>query len=106
VALDLERARPPIAHVDDPGVLARPLHHAPRPGRPRPLGRQPLQMDAAALVRTMLAPHHAEDSQLGQARHAPHLLLDARVLLRRNAVRLQQLGRDPGWRGNGWNNNF
>jgi len=54
----------------------------------------------------MLAPHHAEDSQLGQARHAPHLLLDARVLLRRNAVRLQQLGRDPGWRGNGWNNNF
>ena len=36
VALDLERARPPIAHVDDPCFLAWPLHHASRPRRPVP----------------------------------------------------------------------
>ena len=30
--LDLERTGPPIAHIDDPCVLARPLHHTTRPG--------------------------------------------------------------------------
>ena len=37
VALDLERARPAIAHIDDPGVFSRPLQH-----RPGPLVRAPL----------------------------------------------------------------
>ena len=85
VALNLEGAGPPIAHVDDAGILARPLHHA------RALGGQPLQMHAAGLVGAVLAPHHAVNAQLGERRHTPQRGLDAAILLRGDAVLGQQL---------------
>ena len=61
VRFDLERDRQAVADVDDAGVLARPLqHHA-------CLGGQLLQMHARAFVGTVLAPHHAENAELGVA---------------------------------------
>jgi hypothetical protein len=53
VGLYLEGAGPALAHVDDAGVLSRPLHHT------IAFGRQALEVDAAGLVRAVLAPHHA-----------------------------------------------
>ena len=57
VRLDLERAGPAVADVDDAGVLARPLHHQ------LAARGQPLQMHARRFVGAVLAPHHAEDAQ-------------------------------------------
>src|SRR5436305_2670443 len=62
VRLDLESAGPALADVDDSGVLSRPLHHA------AAAGGQALQMDPRRLVGAMLAPHHAENTQLRQRR--------------------------------------
>ena len=57
---DLEGACPSIADVDDAGILPGPLHHqfAAR--------RQPFQMHARRFIRAVLAPHHAENAQLGE----------------------------------------
>ena len=99
VALDLERARPAVAHVDDARILARPLDNASGTFGPRAARRQPLQVYAAGFVRAMLRPHHAEDAQLGQARRPPHQLFNTRILIRRNAMRLQQRRSDRRWRG-------
>ena len=60
VALDLESAGPAVAHVDDAGVLARPLHDA------IALGGQALEVDAARLVGAVLAPHHAVNAEFGE----------------------------------------
>ncbi len=65
VRLDLEGAGPAVADVDDAGVLARPLHHA------AAARRQALQMHARRLVGAVLAPHHAEDAQLGELGSRP-----------------------------------
>ena len=59
VRFDLERDRVSAADVDDARVLARPHQHA------IALGRQLLQMDARALIRAVLAPHHREDAGFG-----------------------------------------
>ena len=85
VALDLEGAGPAVAHVDDAGILARPLHDA------IALGGQPLQMHAAGLVGAVFAPHHAVDAQFGERGHTPQRRLDAAVFIRGDAVLGQQL---------------
>ena len=64
VRFDLERDHPAAADSDDAGVLARPLHHV------FAGGRELLQMNARAFVGAVLAPHHAENAQLGVARLA------------------------------------
>src|SRR6185312_1563437 len=65
VRFDLERHHPTAADADDAGVFAGPLHHV------LPLRGQLFQVNARALIRTMLAPHHAEDAEFGIARFAP-----------------------------------
>ena len=104
VALDLEGACPAVADVDDARVLARALDYRAWSGRPRALGRQALQVDAAGLVGAVLRPHDGEDAQLGKRGRAAHQLFDARVLVRGDAMRLQQRGSDLGWRGYGARN--
>ena len=80
VALDLEGAGPAVAHVDDAGVFARPLHHAVA------LGGQALEMHAARFIGAMLAPHHAVDAEFGERRHAAERRQNAVVLVRSDAV--------------------
>ena len=95
---DFERASPAIADVDDARVLARPLHHAPA------ARRQPLQMHARRFVGAVLAPHHAEDAQLGDGRLAPaEKLFDFLVFFRREAVLADDFWSDgkSGNRGHG-----
>src|SRR5260221_3151004 len=96
VRFDLEGAAPSITDVDDAGVLARPLHDA------TAARRQPLQMHAGRLVGAMLAPHHAEDTQLGHSGLAPpEKLLDLLVFFRRKAVLPDELRSDGKSRGSG-----
>src|SRR5882672_2079801 len=91
VRLDLERASPAIADVDDARVLSRPLQHQ------LAARGQPLQVYAGRLVGAVLAPHHAENTKFGQrGRTAAEQLLDFRVLLRRQAV-LPDYFRSDGW---------
>ena len=65
VRFDLKRTRPAVADIDDTGILTRPLHH------PAAVRRKPLQMHPRRLVGAVLAPHHAENTQLGERRFAP-----------------------------------
>ena len=74
VALHLEHRGEAVADVDDSGVLARPANH------PRRLGGQRLEPFPRRLVRTMLAPHHREDAELGDVGLAPEDLDRAVVL--------------------------
>src|SRR5580700_5049039 len=98
VRFDFEGAGPSITDIDNAGVLARPLDDAPA------AGRQPLQMHARGFVGAVLAPHHAEDAQLGDSRLASaekrfYLL----VFFRREAVLANDFwsnGKDGG-RGHG-----
>ena len=62
--LDLERDREPVADRDDAGVLARPGDDALAGGRQR------AQQRLRALVRAVLAPHHAEHRELEVVRVA------------------------------------
>ena len=75
VAFHLEDAGIAVADVDHAGILARALQH------PRRLGRQLAQMDARGFVGAMLAPHHAEDAELDEARLAVQQALDAAILV-------------------------
>src|SRR5919201_5560815 len=90
VRLDLEGAGPAIANINDASVFARPLQHSPA------VSRKPAQVHARGLVGAVLAPHHAEDAQLSEARFAPKQALDFLVFLGREAVLLDYL------RGNSW----
>src|SRR5579863_3857793 len=81
VRFDFEGASPSVANVDDARVLARPLHHQPA------ARRQPLQMHARRFIRAVLAPHHTENSQLGDRRlTSTKKLFDFLVFFRRQAV--------------------
>src|SRR5215831_6467374 len=80
VGFDLEGASPAVADVDDAGVVPWPLHHQ------LAARRQPLQMHARGFVGTMLAPHHAEDAQLGQGGFASQCALDALILFRSDSM--------------------
>ena len=59
VRLDLEGDGPAVADIDDAGVLAGPC------STQLAAGGQLLQVQARALVGAVLAPHHAEDAELG-----------------------------------------
>src|SRR5882762_11853598 len=80
VRFDLEGRDEAVAYVDDAGVFARALYDefAAR--------RQALQVYFARFVGAMLAPHHAEDAQLGDVRLAAENLLHTRVFFGGEAV--------------------
>src|SRR6266849_704541 len=95
VRLDLERARPAVADVNNAGILARPLHHH------LAASLQPRQGDARRLVVALLAPHHAENAELGPRRFASApQLFDFLVLVRSKAVLPDHLRR-TGWNRRG-----
>ncbi len=75
VGLDLEDGGQAVADVHHPGVLPRALQHL------RAGGGQPLQVHLARLVGAVLAPHHAEDAELGEGGLPAENLLDAVVFL-------------------------
>ena len=80
VRFDFEDSDEAVADIHHAGVLAGPLHHV------RAARRQLLQVHARGFVRAVLAPHHAEDAQLGEVRIAPQDLLRARVFVSGEAV--------------------
>ena len=89
VALDLERDGHAVADVDDTRVLlARADEDL------RRLGRERFEQRLGVFVGAMLAPHHAEDPQLGVIRSAAKNLNHPLILLRREVVLLDQLRRD------------
>ena len=88
VRLDLEGAGPALANVDDSGVFSRPLHNA------IALRGQPPEVDAGRLVRAVLTPHDAVNSEFGEAWDAAEGGEDALVFVWRNAVLRQQLRGD------------
>ena len=75
VRLELERHGQAVADADHAGVLARARHHAGAGGRERP------QQRPAALVRAVLAPHHAEHGELEVVRVAAEAGADGVQLL-------------------------
>src|ERR1700733_4223547 len=96
VRLDLKGASPAVANVDDAGILAGTLQHefATR--------GQTFQMHARRLVRAVLAPHHAEDTEFGEGRLAlAEKLLDLLVLLGCEAVLPEGLRRKGKGQGGG-----
>src|ERR1700690_2218156 len=96
VRFDLEGAGPPISDVDDARVLPRPLHDA------TAARRQPLQMHAGRFVGAVLAPHHAEDAQLGDGGlTTSKKLFNLLVFFRRKAVLLDDLWSNGKSRGGG-----
>src|ERR1700679_2432903 len=93
---DLEGARPTIADIDDARILAWPLHQAPA------ACRQALQMDARRFVGTMLAPHHAENTKLGNGGLASaEKLFDLLVFFGREAMFADDFWSDSKRRGRG-----
>ena len=64
MGLDFEGAGPPVAHIDNAGILPWPLHH------PRTARGQPFEVHPGGFIGAVLAPHDAVDSQLGQPRRA------------------------------------
>ena len=89
MAFDLEGNRQPVPNVQNASIfLAGPHQHA------RPFGRETLQQQPRVFVRAMLAPHHAEDAQLGKIRLPPNDLLYAVVFLQREVVFLNELRSD------------
>src|SRR5439155_18444250 len=90
VRLDLERDGVPLADIDDACVFTGALQHhlAAR--------RELLQMQTGALVRAMLAPHHAENPELGVVGLAAENRDDLLVLGVRKLMLCDQLGRVRG----------
>ena len=87
--LNLERARPAVADVNDSRVLPRPLQYT------LAVGRQSLQVYARRFIRAVLAPHHAENAEFGERRLASaKQLLDPLVFVECYAVVAQNFGSD------------
>src|ERR1700674_5778799 len=87
--LDFECAGPAVADVNDSGILPRPLHHQ------LAAGRQALQVNARRLIRTVLAPHHAEDAKFGpRGLASAEQLLDFFEFIRSEAVLPDHLRRN------------
>ena len=80
VRLDLERDGQSVADRDDAGVLAGTLQHV------RRFGREGLEQRPRVLVRAVLAPQRADDSELGERRLAAEHVDEAFVLVRRESV--------------------
>lgn len=85
---DLEGDAPAVADINDTGILPR-GHDDAFAG-----SRQPFEMNARRLVRTVFRPHHREDAEFGKRRLPPHERLDAFKLLRSKVVGGYYLGRD------------
>ena len=75
VALDADRDRQAVAHVDHTGALARPHEH---PGR---LGGEPAEVALGRLVGAVLRPHHRVHRELEIGRVAAEQLDDGLVLV-------------------------
>ena len=88
--LHLENRRLTIANVDDARILPRAANH------PLGLGRQLLEVQARALVRAMLAPHHGEDAQFEQIGLAAQRVQHALVFLGAQPVLFDDFGGDLG----------
>ena len=92
VRLDLERAGPAVANVNDAGIFTRPLHHQ------LAARGQTFQVNARRLIRAMLAPHHAENAEFGpRGLASAEQLFDFVEFFRREAVlpdRLRRNGSD------------
>src|ERR1700737_4824679 len=75
VRFDFEAGHQAAANIHHTGVFARSLHHdfAPR--------GKALEMHFAGFIGAVLAPHHAENSQLGDVRPAAENLLYPRVFI-------------------------
>jgi hypothetical protein len=69
-----------VADVDDTGIFTGPLQDL------RRARGEALEMNAAGFVGTMLAPHDAENTELGEIGFPAQNLLDAGVLLGSDAV--------------------
>ena len=97
VRLDLERDHVAAADIDNPRVLARALHHQAAPRR------QLLQMQPRALVGTVLAPHHAENTQLRVAGLPSQdgddlpILVRSQLMLRDHFGRVRRHARTTAW---------
>src|SRR5207253_9992571 len=88
VRLDLEGANPAFANINDAGILAWALYHYFR------ARGQPLQVNFGRFVRAVLAPHHAEDSELRQRGRAAQCFQDFLVFLLRKPMFAEQLRSD------------
>jgi hypothetical protein len=75
VALDADRDREPVTHVDDPGALARSDEH------PRRLGREPLEVHLRGLVGAVFAPHDGVHRQFEFGGLPPEEIDDAGELV-------------------------
>src|SRR5260370_22360933 len=81
VRVDFERAGPAVADVNDAGIFPRPLHD-----QLTARGQTP-QVNARRLIRTVLAPHHAEDAKFGpRGLPSAEQLLDFFEFIRREYV--------------------
>src|SRR5262249_33676250 len=90
VRLDLERHSKARADIDHAGVFPRPLQNA------RPLGGQFLEMHPRALIRAVLAPHHAEGARRGEGGVAAQEANEGVVLLGRELMLRDDLSADGG----------
>src|SRR5260370_13680623 len=88
VRFDLEGGDEPVANVHNAGIFVRPLYDK------LSARWQALQVDFARFVGAVLAPHHAENAQLGDVRLAPENLFYARVFFGGKAVLRSNLRRD------------
>src|SRR5205807_2221368 len=90
VRFNFESAGPAVAHIDDSGIFSWPLNHA------LAARRQALQMHARRLIGAVLAPHYAEDAQLGERRLPTQNAFDFFVFSRCDAVVFDN-GRSNRW---------
>src|SRR5216683_1823390 len=89
VRLDLESTGPALANFDDAGIFPRPLHDQ------LTARGQTLQVNARRLIRTVLAPHHAEDAKFGpRGLASAEQLLDFFEFIRSEAVLPDHLRRN------------
>src|ERR1700733_2608479 len=95
VRLHLENRGIAVANVHDARVLAWALDDA------GPLRRKPPEVYAGGFVGAVLAPHDAEDPELGVGRRAPKRLGDPDVLLTVELVLSRKRGADGGISGKG-----
>ena len=80
VRFDFERGDQTVADIHHTRIFARALNDE------FSAHRQALQMHLAGFVRAVLAPHHAENAQLGYVGIASEDLLHARIFRSREAV--------------------
>src|SRR5512133_296587 len=86
VRLDLECAGPPVADIDDSGMLTWALQHE------LAARRQALEVYARRFTGAVRAPHHAEYPKFGHGRRPAKPLQDSLVFVRRDAVIFKDLG--------------